>query len=375
MMFKFIHSADWQLGKPFGGMENDLAGELKAARRNIISNVARIATSEQAQHVVVAGDVWDSELPSPGEIRKPMDLMSDAEEITWWLMPGNHDLHRTGSLWARVERQLPKNVKLLLEPSPVEAEPGVFFLPAPWTTKFPATDLTAWMDDAQTPNGAIRIGIGHGGYKAFGSDAAEKTVIDEGRPGKARLDYLALGDWHGKLQVNDKTWYSGTPEPDRFVNNDRGFVLSVEIAAAGSEPKVKAIKSASFDWPVLEFELRTSDDVHGLRKNILDNDRKGSSTLAQVVLSGSLSLSDRALLDRELDALRAQLSLLDVRQDELQTVIQPNDLDALDVQGSVRQAAERLQLMLEHGGERGEDAELALSFLFTFSEQQAQVSS
>jgi hypothetical protein len=242
----------------------------------------------------------------------------------------------------------------------------VFFLPAPWTSKFPANDLTAWMDGAVTPAGSIRVGVGHGGYKSFGSDAAEKTKIDEERPAKARLDYFALGDWHGKLQVNDRAWYSGTPEPDRFVNNDRGYVLVVEIEGPGSLPIVSPIKVSTFDWPVLERDVRTPEDIETLRNAILEG-RQGSATLIQLHLSGAVSLDERSRLDRELSALEAQVQFLDVRASGLQSLISPDDLDTLDTQGSVRQAAEQLQAIMEGESEQSDDAKLALSILFTYA--------
>lgn len=368
MTFKFIHTADWQLGKPFGGFENDLAGELKAARRDVIRAVAEIARKQSAQHVIVAGDVWDSEFPSPGAIRQPLDLMGETSDICWWLMPGNHDLHRQGGLWSRVSKLAPDNVRLLLTPEPVKAVPGVYLLPSPWTSKFPAEDLTAWMDSAHTPSGTIRIGIGHGGYKSFGGDAAEIIKIDEDRVSKAKLDYLALGDWHGKLQINDQAWYAGTPEPDRFVNNDRGFVLCVEIESSGATPIVTPIKSARFEWPLLECDLRSSEEVRALQSTIL-GDRSGAATLLQLTLTGSLSLTDRAALDSELETLRARVRFLDVRSNQLQTRVNPDDLDTLDAQGSVRKAAEQLQEMMEEGGPKGDAAKHALSLLFTYAHE------
>ncbi|MEO1787648.1 MAG: hypothetical protein AAFR41_11580, partial [Pseudomonadota bacterium] len=65
MAFRFLHTADWQLGKSFGRFEGDLQGELKAARRDCISRIAALAEARSIDHVVVAGDVWDSEYPQP----------------------------------------------------------------------------------------------------------------------------------------------------------------------------------------------------------------------------------------------------------------------------------------------------------------------
>ena len=43
---------------------------------------------------------------------------------------------------------------------------------------------------------------------------ATYAVLD--RAGHAAQDYLALGDWHGTRRIDARTWYSGTPEHDRF---------------------------------------------------------------------------------------------------------------------------------------------------------------
>jgi len=43
MTFTFIHTADWQLGKPFANFPSDLAGELAAARFSAIGRIAAIA--------------------------------------------------------------------------------------------------------------------------------------------------------------------------------------------------------------------------------------------------------------------------------------------------------------------------------------------
>src|SRR3546814_18466746 len=65
---------------------------------------------------------------------------------------------------------------------------------------------------------------------------------------RAGLDYRALGDWHGKLQVTDRTWYACTPEPDRFRANEPGYVLKVTIEAPGAKPTVEPIAVAAYRW-------------------------------------------------------------------------------------------------------------------------------
>ncbi|MDQ3283140.1 MAG: aminotransferase class I and II [Acidobacteriota bacterium] len=48
--------------------------------------------------------------------------------------------------------------------------------------------------------------------------------------------------------MDDRTWYSGTPEPDRFRDNDAGHALLVELDAPGAQPRVQKLPVAAFAW-------------------------------------------------------------------------------------------------------------------------------
>ena len=51
----------------------------------------------------------------------------------------------------------------------------------------------------------------------FGSDGEARELRSHPlAPKSAGLAYLALGDWHRQIQINERIWYSGTPEPDQF---------------------------------------------------------------------------------------------------------------------------------------------------------------
>lgn len=375
MAFKFIHTADWQLGAPFAGFASDLSGQLKAARRDVIATIANIARQEGVGHVVVAGDVWDSETPSDATLAQPLELMAEPKHVTWWLMPGNHDVNGKARLWARVAQKKSENVRLLLTSEPIEAAPGVWFLPTPWDNKAPGRDLTATLDTAQTPEGAIRIGIAHGSVEDFASETAAVTRIAKNRPDTANLDYLALGDWHGTRQMGPRLWYSGTPEPDRHVDNDRGAVLVVSIEAQGAAPSVKSVRSAKFDWPVVSLELFGPEDIARIVPAVV-GEGAARTTLARLSLSGRLVHADRQALSGVLADLEARLAYLDVRDQELDVIVEAADLDTLDATGSVRAAADEL-LMRKldpalSAGERA-TASRALDLLFTFASSPLEV--
>ena len=69
MAVTFLHTADWQLGKPYGWVaDNEQQIRLRDARFEVIDRLGEIARQEGARFVVVAGDVFDSNRPSANTI-------------------------------------------------------------------------------------------------------------------------------------------------------------------------------------------------------------------------------------------------------------------------------------------------------------------
>src|SRR3546814_14483799 len=110
----------------------------------------------------------------------------------------------------------------LFRSQPIERAEGYWLLPAPLQYKRTQDDPTTWFDHAETPDGAKRIGLAHGPILDFGSSAPAANLIAPDRARRAGLAYLALGDWHGRREIDALTHYSGTPEPDDFDREENG---------------------------------------------------------------------------------------------------------------------------------------------------------
>jgi hypothetical protein len=112
---RFIHSADWQIGKvykQFGAKEESL----RQARLAAIERLGALAVAHGARHVFVAGDIYDSEAPSPITLRAPIERMKPFSEVQWHLLPGNHDPHRPEGVWDRLAQMgLPAHIHLRLK--------------------------------------------------------------------------------------------------------------------------------------------------------------------------------------------------------------------------------------------------------------------
>src|SRR5262245_26235462 len=100
-LMRFVHSADWQIGKvfkQFGAKEESL----RHARLTAVERLGEFAAANGARHILVAGDVYDSDAPSPITLRAPIERMKPFVDVHWHLLPGNHDPHRPEGVWDRL---------------------------------------------------------------------------------------------------------------------------------------------------------------------------------------------------------------------------------------------------------------------------------
>jgi DNA repair exonuclease SbcCD nuclease subunit len=353
----FVHTADWQLGKPFGRFDAEKGAVLRKARLDAIDCIASAARNAGAGHVLVAGDVFDGELAGSEVVRPALARLAVHSGLVWHLLPGNHDPARPGGLWDAVKGlSLAPNVRILDRAEPSEIEPGVVLLPAPLAARKQTTDPTAWMDRAETPPGHLRIGLAHGSIRGFGSLGEAAVPIDPGRPDTARLDYLALGDWHGTKEIGPRLWYSGTPEPDSFADNGAGHVLVVTIEAAGHPPKVERVATASFRWLDRRARLETAADLAVLEAEVRALGQGSASHLVDLRLTGRISLSEAAGIERRLLDLESRLFHLSVDRSALVATADTRDLTML---GSG--ALARIGARLDEKGRTGDEAEARLS--------------
>lgn len=371
MTFRFVHTADWQIGKPFRNFSERMSGKLEEARLGIIDRVAASARQKGAAHVLVAGDIYDAEGLPKRALLQPLARMAAHEGIRWVLLPGNHDPARAGGLWQRlVALGLPANVTACLDAAPIDIAPGVALLPSPLRGKAQATDPTAWMDTAATAPAAIRIGLAHGSVQDFGSSGESAVRIDPARSKSAGLDYLALGDWHGTTRINERTWYSGTPEPDRFPDNEPGHVLAVSIAAPGATPYVERIPSAHYVWAKHRSAIGALSELDALDRSIAALCEAPARLLLQLAVAGSLTLSEHASLGAWLDRLDARLAYLEPDLSALRVRMESDDLAQLGEEGELRFAAERLQRAVSDPSDPRRDlAQAALVRLFQIARE------
>ena len=359
---KFIHSADWQLGKPYGRFDPDVRGALTEARFDAVDALGRAAAEHGAQHVIVAGDIFDTEGPEDRTIVQAISRM-DRYACRWWLLPGNHDFARNGGLWDRVRQRAGEKIVIVSEPEPREVEEGVWLLPAPLIHRHNLEDPTALFDVMETPGARLRIGVAHGSIRDFGSRGETKNQIAPDRTKLSKLDYLALGDWHGTLKVDARTWYSGTPETDRFQRDDPGQALVVDLQP-DLAPTVVPIRTGRFQWLTRDWMVNDKNSFDAECEQLLTG-IDAPNTLLQLNWAGITSLSDRvAMLGRLENDIGHRLRHLTVRAEDLVGRPREEDLAALAVEGMLGTAAAKLNAKIEAAGQDCSVAKRALERLF-----------
>ena len=343
MAFRFIHTSDLHLGRRFANIpepsDGNLRGRLMEARFDKIRQLANAAKEHGAGHVLLAGDTFDSATPSRQVLRQALAAMRDAQGVHWWLLPGNHDnLRNAEPVWDEIERDAPENVHALRATDVVEIATGVALLPCPVTARTTGRDLTKDLPGIATPEGMLRIGLAHGGVVDF-VESGEQIPPDRDR--SAGLHYLALGDWHGRLQVTPRTQYPGTPEQDRFKHGVRGQCLAVTLEQSGAIPEVTEIETGSFLWADIALPLHEGEDTGRALDALLPmTDRR--NTLLRIKAGGWTSLAGHAALRAAAELHAPEFALLDLISEGLGTLHSVTDLDAIDQAGAMRLAAERL---------------------------------
>ena len=331
-----LHSADWQIGKPYARVSDpDKRALLRQVRLQAIGRIATHAAATAADLVVVAGDLFDSPTPGAADVSAVCAAIGTIP-CAVLVIPGNHDHGAPGSVWHTPyflgeQGRRAANLRVLLEATPIELA-SVVVLPCPLLRRTDASDPCGWLNGlnwTELPKNKPRLVLAHGSVHGFGAtdlDAAGEP--DDDNPGDAsnrlrlegawleHVDYVALGDWHGLKRVSEKVWYSGTPEADRFPRSADyrcGQVLQVQMGR-GVVPQVSPLATGALNWHPLRIQLQQDSDLERLEAQLerLLGGRIGSDLLLLEV-GGSLSLAGHRRYAELLERLDAQLLRLKLR--------------------------------------------------------------
>ena len=295
-MFRFIHTADWQIGAQFRqfGEKADL---LRTVRLETFALALSRAREQAVDAFLVAGDLFEDNHVDSSTAVAVLELLNNFRDVRVFIAPGNHDpFTGPGSVWSRRPfSHPPEHVKVFTTPGVIEMGDACI-IGNPLTQKRSTLDPSLRLAElaASLPADAIKVGLTHGAPAIESKHAADDFPIDLQAATRAGLDYLAIGHWHGPLTLDGgRLVMPGTPEPTDFAERGAGSIQLVEISAPGALPKVTAMPVARMQWRRCSFDFldvaAAQRGVTQLLNQLADN---GARAVVRVILKGNVSATE-----------------------------------------------------------------------------------
>lgn len=355
---RFIHTSDLQLGMTRAFLDGDAQARFSQARIDAIGAIGNLASRVDAEFIVVAGDVFETNRVRPRTVGRALEAMASVK-VPMYLLPGNHDPLDAASVYRSrtFEKDRPPNVHVLDSQEARLVRDGVEVFGAPWTTKRLLHDLTGDLCASLTPAADItRVVVGHGQVDTFGEHVSPATISI--RTLEAALDsravaYVALGDRHSTTRIGDsgRIWYSGAPEPTAHDEIDPGNALVVELDEDRCHVTAQPVGTWTFAAP--SFDVDELDRLGPLHETVGAMAAKGR-TVARLTLTGVLSVSEYAALNAFLEEQSATFASIELWEPSSNLIVRPDDDDFSDLalRGFAKKAVDRLR-DLANAGEPG----------------------
>ena len=302
-MLKIIHGADFHLDSPFAGLSPEGAARRRGEQRDLLEALARLAREKEADLVLLAGDLLDSERVFR-ETAQALRAALAAIPCPVFIAPGNHDFYSPRSVWTSLD--WPENVHIFTSDALEAVElPGCTL----WGRAFSDAHQTACpLEGLAVPgDGRLHIACVHG-CVGTGNDYGP---ITPGEIAASGLDYLALGHVHqgSGLQREGGTWwaYPGCPEGRGFDETGEKGVLYVE--AEPGRVTAQFVPLAKVRYEIITADITGPD---GALFNILEAlPGKTSDLICRLILTGEGDAPNLANLQQTLAPEFYGLTLID----------------------------------------------------------------
>ncbi len=292
-MVKIIHTADIHLDSPFSLLDIRKAQMRKNELRETFSSIVRLAESEKADIMIIAGDLFDSGFVTKETTEWLVSIFSSAPTCRFVIAPGNRDY-----IWERSpyrKEKFPKNVYIF-----DQEQISCFSFPEIGVDVYGY----AFTSDSYTENpiekkiqlqkSRINILAAHADIVGR-SKYAPVAVADIMKSG---FDYVALGHIHagGKVQTAGHTYYaySGCPEGRSFDECGMKGVIVAELTKSSAQisANFRNHRTCKRHYEKLNVDITgisSQDALLDCVKIALEKEKLGSDVLLRVRLIGKIS--------------------------------------------------------------------------------------
>jgi len=312
---RILHAADLHLDSPFEGLPAGKAALRRGEQRELLARLSELARREQAQLVLLAGDLLDSD-NTYYETGEELVRCLAGMGVPVLIAPGNHDFYTPKSPWARLK--LPANVHVFTknELSYVELPRLNARVYGAAFTEKRSGPLLSGVTAERVP-GVRNLLVLHG---EVGAKDTPYDPISEEELAASGMDYAALGHIHkaSGLRRAGQTWYSwpGCPEGRGFDETGEKTVNLVTLSGDGAcRLETRSIALRRYETlkvdvtggdPLLAVHTMLPDDtLRDVYRIILTGETDESPDLNRLYLSLSelffeLQLRDETRLRRSL---------------------------------------------------------------------------
>ncbi len=268
---RVLHTADIHLGAKFTG----LGARGREQRRKLLETfdkVVDLAINSHVHLVLVAGDLFDSNRPTPellNAVLRGLDRL-EGQAIEICLVPGTHDRWGEASVYCRQE---------FLQRPYIHIFTDSRFIPL----ELPSLSTTVWgraLAESQTGDvlaGLHREGpsqwqlaLVHGSIRLPGHVEQDEAMMDTASLAACGMDYVALGHWHSLADYSrwgPPAWYCGAPEPISARDREAGYVILAEFPRE-SAPEIKPVRVSRRRAEILHVNMDEIADPLELRRRI-----------------------------------------------------------------------------------------------------------
>lgn len=349
-MLKIIHAADLHLDSPFSGLSPEHAARRREEQRALLDRLADLANEEQAELVLLAGDLLDGSRVYRETVQALARVLGRIRARVF-ISPGNHDFYSPSSPYAGVE--WPDNVHLFTSPAVERVElPGLGCTVYGAGFDSPGQDRSPLAGFCAAHSEGVRLMVLHGNTEGAGYGAL--TPADIAGSG---LDYLALGHIHqySGLQRSGATFwaYPGCPEGRGFDEPGEKGVLVLQVDRGSVQARFVPLCMRRYE--ILTVDLTGACDPLAAVEAVLP--ARTEDHIYRIRLTGECALDSAGLLRLE-QALSPRFYGLELRN---QTRM-PRDLWARSREDTLTGLF--LRTMAARCAQQPEDATLQLAVRF-----------
>lgn len=287
-VISILHTADLHIDSPFKG---DSSSSLRQQDlRDTFGSIVELAKANSTKLVLISGDLFDNEFVTSQTIKFLVSVMANANEIRFFISPGNHDYYSVNSVFAL--SNFPSNVFIFkkdeIECVEIEEQNAVIY---GFGACSPHSTNRFLKDFCVKAKSKINIMLFHGNLlTANVNDNFYPLSEDEIK--STGLDYLALGHIHSfsgiKSAGNTYYAYPGCPEGRGF---DELGAKGVILGFVGKERhNLSFVPVSKRRYEIFNLDITGINDFLMLKNKIgevLNGANK--SVIARVVLTGKIS--------------------------------------------------------------------------------------